>query len=219
MLDPSPFKGEFLVCLMIRRYHPFRQDAARSPFPNQTSDTQAQIPVHLTDTPPLRWPQTLRAKVQDYLTLGWTVRLPFIQHIAPCKLAAQTLTRVLGARIADYTYVDFASGSGGPTPFFEQHVNAQLTHEGKPPVSFVLSDIAPHVQAWRSLAKKSEYLGFVERSVDATCAPERGVMLEGVPGAEKRGVMRLFSLAFHHFDNELAVAVLRNTMLTSEGFW
>jgi hypothetical protein len=115
--------------------------------------------------------------------------------------------------------VDFASGSGGPTPFFEQHVNAQLAQEGRSSVSFVLSDIAPHVQAWRALAKKSEHLSFVEGSVDATNAPPREVMLEGVPGAAKRKVMRLFSLAFHHFDNALAVAVLRNTMLTSEGFW
>jgi hypothetical protein len=151
------------------------------------------------------------------------VRLPILQHVAPCALAASTLTRILGPSLHNYIYVDFASGSGGPTPFFEKHVNAQLESEGKEKVGFVMTDISPHVEAWKSAAKKSQsgMLGFVERSVDATSAPEKEVLLEGQPGwvvGRGKKVMRLFSLAFHHFDDELAVRVLRDTMRKGDGF-
>ncbi|ETN44339.1 uncharacterized protein HMPREF1541_10519 [Cyphellophora europaea CBS 101466] len=170
--------------------------------------------------------------VQDYLTLGWTVRLPLLQTHAPCALAATTLTSVLGAArtLHSYVYVDFASGSGGPTPYIERHVNRQLESRGEEPVAFVMTDISPHVAAWEGAVKKSGsgFLGFVAEGVDATRAPAREVLLRGVPGGDRVGkagkkgrekrVMRLFSLAFHHFDDELAVRVLRDTMERGDAF-
>lgn len=162
--------------------------------------------------------------MQDYLTLGWTVKLPLIQHVAPCALAAATLTRTLGSALHSYVYVDFASGSGGPTPYFEKHVNEQLVMQGREPVGFVMTDISPHVEAWNTACKKSEarMLGYVERSVNATDAPDKDSLLKGQPGTSEgksKGIMRLFSLAFHHFDDELAVRVLRDAMRKDDGFW
>ena len=43
-------------------------------------------------------------------------------------------------------------------------------------------------------------------------------MLKDVPGAKGQKIMRLFSLAFHHFDDDLAAKVLQNTIETSDGF-
>ena len=157
--------------------------------------------------------------MQDYLTLGWTVKLPLLQSYAPCALAARTLTAVLGSRISDYVYVDFASGSGGPTPYFEKHVNQQLRERAEEEVKFVMSDISPHVHAWAVAAKKSENLSYVSRSVDATDAPPAKHMLKHIPGVAGKKVMRLFSLAFHHFDDDLASKVLKNTVQTADGFW
>lgn len=170
-------------------------------------------------TSPLRWPQTLREKVQDYLTIGWTNRLPIIQSIAPCELAAKVLSIVLGSRVSEYVYVDFASGSGGPTPFIEKQLNAQLRQTGQHEVKFVLSDISPHVSAWSALSKKSENLSYISQSIDATNAPDADTMLKDVSVASGAKVMRLFSLAFHHFDDDLAAKVLENTIETADGFW
>lgn len=121
--------------------------------------------------------------------------------------------------MSKYVYVDFASGAGGPTPFIEKQLNAQLRNEGKEEVDFVLSDISPHVQAWKQACKKSDNLHYIAESVDASAAAPAKELLKDVPNTEKKGVMRLFSLAFHHFDHDLAASILKNTVETSDGFW
>jgi len=92
---------------------------------------------------------------------------------------------------------------------------------------FVLTDLRPHVEAWREAAGRSESgcLRFVGEGVDAADAPRDLVEKvigegkgEGKKGEKKKKVMRLFSLAFHHFDDELAEGILRNTLETSDGF-
>jgi hypothetical protein len=166
-----------------------------------------------------RWPQTLREKVQDVLEIGWINKFPLLQSIAPCALAARTLARELGPRISDFVYIDFASGSGGPTPYIEADLNRQLREEGKDEVKFVLSDISPHISAWSFATKKSDNLSYIAQSVDATDAPRASKLLKGVAGVQAKKVMRLFSLAFHHFDDDLAAQVLENTVKTSDGFW
>lgn len=166
-----------------------------------------------------RFPQTLREKVQDYLTLGWINRFPVIQSIAPATLVSQVLSKVLGSRVSDYVYFDFASGAGGPTPYIEKHLNDQLHREGKEDVKFVLTDINPHVQAWEAIAKKSLNISYIEQSVDATNAPSAETLLRNVPGVKDKKIMRMFSLSFHHFDDDLAARVLQNAVETSDGFW
>jgi hypothetical protein len=153
------------------------------------------------------------------LTIGWINKFPIIQAIAPCALAARILRSILGERISEYVYIDFASGSGGPIPYIERDLNEQLKEEGKEEVKFVLSDISPHVKAWHDLSKKSDNLSFISSSVDATDAPPTTALLKGIAGAQGKKVMRLFNLAFHHFDDELAAKVLQNTIKTSDGFW
>ncbi|KAK4936153.1 hypothetical protein LTR10_022902 [Elasticomyces elasticus] len=164
------------------------------------------------------FPQTLREKVQDYLTLGWVNRLPIIQSTSPAALVSRVLSTVLGPRVSDYVYFDFASGAGGPTPYIEQHLNKELHEEGKEDVKFVLTDISPHVSAWDAIAKKSKNISYIGQSVDATNAPSAETLLRDVPGVEDKKIMRLFSLAFHHFDDDLAAKVLENTIETSDGF-
>lgn len=83
----------------------------------------------------------------------------------------------------------------------------------------MLSDISPHVSAWETLSKKSENLSYIPYSVDATDAPDGETMLKDVAGVGGKKVMRLFSLAFHHFDDDLAAKVLENTVETADGFW
>jgi len=83
----------------------------------------------------------------------------------------------------------------------------------------VLSDLKPHLSAWEPLAKKSENLSYVPQGVDAANCPAAQSLLKDVPGVKGKKVMRLFSLAFHHFDDDLAANILENTIETSDGFW
>jgi hypothetical protein len=139
--------------------------------------------------------------------------------MSPAALVSRILSTVLGPRISDYAYVDFASGAGGPTPYIENHLNSELRAAQKEEVKFVLTDISPHVGAWEVAAGKSKNISYIPQSIDATDAPSSDTLLKDVPGVQGKKVLRLFSLAFHHFDDDLAAKVLENTVETSDGFW
>lgn len=155
------------------------------------------------------------------------------------QLAAELLYKTLGRNVKDYTYVDFAAGAGGPTPFIEVGLNARIAaenHEPEPdlftnsdgsvvkrkppsrrqsnsgPVKFVLTDIHPHIADWTEAAKKSDNLSFIPTPVDATNVPKDLMEDTG------KKVFRLYNLAFHHFDDPLALEVLKNTLETADGF-
>ncbi|KPI36159.1 uncharacterized protein AB675_8972 [Cyphellophora attinorum] len=90
-----------------------------------------------------------------------------------------------------------------------------------------MTDIEPNVPAWQGWCKKSESgkLDYVEEKVDATGAPGRSVLLGedksmNGHGKQKKGkkIMRLFSLAFHHFDDDMARRVLKDAVETGDGF-
>ncbi|KAI0845809.1 hypothetical protein F5Y00DRAFT_160781 [Daldinia vernicosa] len=84
-------------------------------------------------------------------------------------------------------------------------------------VDFVLTDLHPHVESWEAASKKSDHLTYVARPVDAASAPAD--LLRRYTGKKSRkGIFRLFNLAFHHFDDDLARAILKNTVETSDGF-
>lgn len=161
--------------------------------------------------------------------------MPVMQKYSPAQLVARTLNRTLSDTITSYTYVDFCAGAGGPTPFIEADLNATLsarqpksptsingntsaapkspralTTQVDGPVKFVLTDLHPHIPDWTEAAKKSVNLSFVDKSIDAANAPNNLV--------ESGKVFRLYNLAFHHFDDPLAKAILKNTLETSDGF-
>ena len=140
--------------------------------------------------------------------------------------------------------MDFCSGAGGPTPFVEREINGRLRQEERgrhgqlngiqkgegDGVEVVLTDLHPHAPAWKEASARSEggWLGFVDGSVDAARAGKEVLKrvtwgqgkqeLRGGDGGEEKKLFRLFSLAFHHFDDGLATDILRNTLQNSEGF-
>jgi hypothetical protein len=177
--------------------------------------------------------------VQSCLMLCWTFRAPLLQKVSPAQLVASTLYRALSDDVTKYTYVDFCAGAGGPTPFIEKDLNSQLSSgandesessgistnnltprtptTAKSPTStgnvkFVLTDLHPHIPDWTEASKRSENLSFVSDSVDAANAPA------SLNGNGEQKIFRLYNLAFHHFDNELGSAILRNTLETADGF-
>jgi hypothetical protein len=82
-------------------------------------------------------------------------------------------------------------------------------------VDFVLTDLHPHPDSWSQIAASSKHVTYVPYPVDASDAPEG--LIEKYTSSGKR-VFRLFNLAFHHFDDPLARAILKNTVETSDGF-
>ncbi|KAE8453223.1 hypothetical protein EG329_011290 [Mollisiaceae sp. DMI_Dod_QoI] len=199
--------------------------------------------IHFYEINDQTWfPQYLREKVQSCLTLCWTFRVPILQKASPAQLVTSTLYRTLGDNITSYTYVDFCAGAGGPTPIIEKDLNARLSSReptspftssatatnGLTPrspqtlapetnsdaVKFVLTDLHPHIPDWTEAAKRSENLSFVAEPVDAANAP---ASLNG-NAAEGKNIFRLYNLAFHHFEDKLAMDILRNTIETADGF-
>ena len=136
--------------------------------------------------------------------------------------------------------MDFCAGAGGPTPFIEKELNAQLSsrnimsHSNGIPeindtngityqspraesfssngVKFILTDLHPHIPDWTEAAKKSDNLSFVSEPVDAANAPA------SLNGTDGKKIFRLYNLAFHHFDDKLGSDILRNTLETADGF-
>ncbi|KAK2030443.1 hypothetical protein LX32DRAFT_638154 [Colletotrichum zoysiae] len=171
---------------------------------------------HLFEIDDQPWfPSFLRAHVQEGLYAAWVQKLPVIQVASPARVAAQILQRMLGPRLSSYTFIDFCAGSGGPTPAIERHVNRHLTAQKQPAVDFILTDLHPNTDAWARAAAESDHIGYEPNSVDAAAAPRE--LVDGYTSKGKK-VFRLFNLAFHHFDDPLAKAILKNTLETSDGF-
>ncbi|KAI1007280.1 hypothetical protein K3495_g941 [Podosphaera aphanis] len=171
------------------------------------------------------FPSYLREKVQSCLTLLWTLKVPPIQQTSPAQLVSSTLLRILDCNVSNFTYVDFCAGAGGPTPTIEKDLNRQLSLASLTPVSgsitsslnrstvqFVLTDLHPHIAEWTKVSKRSENVTFVAESVNAANAPP------ALHGNSDRRIFRLYNLAFHHFDDQLATAILHDTLETADGF-
>ena len=195
-----------------------------------------------------RFPPILREKVQASLTVLWKIQVPLLQSTSAASSLASTLRSLLGSSLPSYTFVDFCSGAGGPTTVLENRINrkargniawstsnnqqptgndiemVRLNGAGKEAggheaVDFVLTDIHPHLDAWERAAKRSDHVKFLRGSVDAGDAPlDLLAQVDGLPAAQRKKVFRLFSLAFHHFDDAAATQILRNTLATSSGF-
>ena len=173
-------------------------------------------------------PFLIKQCAQNTLEKHWTQRIPFLQKRAPAELAADVINEVFATiEGADkWKVIDFCSGSGGPTPLIEEHLQRQRARAGRSPVPFYLSDISPNLDAYVSHASHSANLSFIPDPVDATNPPFAAIS-SSTPGdkaaARERGyehdgckVLRLFSLAFHHFDDEGAKRVIKSTMNTSD---
>jgi hypothetical protein len=190
-------------------------------------------------------PFLVKQCAQNTLTKHWTQRIPLLQPQSPAELAATVILDVFRSieesssspssdgegqgeegSAAKWKVVDFCSGSGGPIPHIEKHVNALRSSTNRPPIAFNLSDLYPNIDAWLEPASRSANLSFIPDSVDATNPPFAAIS-SSTPGDKQaalqagyehdgRKVLRTFCLAFHHFDDEGALRVLRSTLETSD---
>ncbi|KAL8940288.1 MAG: hypothetical protein Q9216_002900, partial [Gyalolechia sp. 2 TL-2023] len=86
--------------------------------------------IHFYEIDDQSWfPSFLREKVQACLSMLWITRFPPFQSLPPASHVVRALQSILGPSIKDYTFIDFCSGAGGPTPQFERQVNEALELE------------------------------------------------------------------------------------------
>ncbi|KAL1840896.1 hypothetical protein VTJ49DRAFT_7638 [Mycothermus thermophilus] len=187
------------------------------------------------------FPNFLRAYIQAALTVAWTSRVstalltPSIFQTSkprPASIVATLLRTHLSpyGPLSSYIFIDFCAGGGGPTPSIEQDINARPKTRpavlDQEPVRFVLTDLHPHPFLW-SLAgawsprppqfRRGRALTYVHEPVDATCVSadllQRILLTDG--DDSKKKIFRLFNLAFHHFDDDLARRILKDTVNNS----
>jgi hypothetical protein len=168
----------------------------------------------------VRIPLAVTSRVQCILKREWTTRVPLLQARSPASLAALILHPLLeSGGSAPSTVVDFCSGAGGPVPAIAHELNALLAASGSGPVRFLLTDLRPNLASWREAQHDSGgVVGFVAEPVDATLPLGRVDLGEGDPGQRKGRVFGLYCLAFHHFGDDAAKAVLHRTMDAFDGF-
>jgi hypothetical protein len=91
--------------------------------------------------------------------------------VTACKGLAKVISEVSKADSRDLEIFEFAAGSGGPTPLFEQQINKERVREGLSPLKFRISDLYPNASAWKEHTSQSDHLTVVEEAVDATKPP------------------------------------------------
>lgn len=189
--------------------------------------------LHLFEIADQSWfPDFLRGYMQAALTAAWTTHIPILQSSSPAAIVSRILASQLSSRVRDYVFIDFCAGGGGPTPSIEKHLNKSIAASSSSSASssapsyaavatapasvqFILTDLHPHVDLWSQAAAASPNLTYVTESVDAARAPTDLIASHKRSGKK---VFRLFNLAFHHFDDDLARKILKNTVETSDGF-
>ena len=120
-------------------------------------------------------PVQVRQTCQNILTKQWTRKLVPLQFASPAVTASKELAEIIN-KVSDFNarpleVFEFAAGSGGPTPVFEQQINEDRLKKGLSPLEFRISDLYPNPAAWKDHTAKSEHLTVVEEPVDATKPP------------------------------------------------
>jgi salicylate hydroxylase len=136
--------------------------------------------------------------------------VPFWSHGSLASQACKVFKKYL-RDLPSYTVLDICAGSGGPTPVLESELNKELEAHGKAPIQFILSDIDPHIEAWEKISKKQQNVTYVETPIDARAVPQ-------LPRMGKKKECRMFNICFHHFSDEDAVSILKNTIQSADSF-
>ncbi|KAI0152683.1 hypothetical protein GGR57DRAFT_469960 [Xylariaceae sp. FL1272] len=136
---------------------------------------------------------------------------PEIERVLNEKLKDQQSTPFPKVRFNGTAYVDDNDSASAV-----KNTAAGTSSRSKTPYAhFVLTDLHPNISSWKEAEKKSSHITYVSEPVDASNVSQ--ALLSGHVAKDKK-VFRLFNLAFHHFDDNLAQKVLQDTIETSDGF-
>ncbi|RAL12847.1 FAD/NAD(P)-binding domain-containing protein [Aspergillus homomorphus CBS 101889] len=154
-------------------------------------------------------PGWLHQHEQFTLTQLWNLRIPGWSHGSLATQACEVFRKYL-PDLTSYTVVDLCAGAGGPTPVLERELNQTLAKHGKRPVTFLLTDLYPHLDAWQRINKKQPSVSYLAEPVDARSHRRYA-------DAERKEC-RIFNICFHHFDDEDARGILRSAVRSADAF-
>ena len=163
---------------------------------------------HLMEIEDQSWcPSWLRESSHSSLAQMWKTQSS--KRGSPAEQACDLIFENIDD-VANFTFIDACAGAGGPTPLLEARLNQKLVAQGKASAPFILTDLYPDLNAWKSIVKKSKNITYYEHPVDATKAQRLAA-----PGRKE---CRTFNLCFHHFDDPAAKKVLRSAVQEADAF-
>ena len=166
--------------------------------------------LHLFEIADQPWcPDKAIEYAQLCLTHCWNLRLPPIAKASSAEVACEVLEDNF-PDLSSFTFVDLGSGAGGPSATFERLLNARLRAQHLPPAQFLLTDLNPHLREWAALTQQQENSAYISEPVDASRCGRL------IP--QNRKECRMFNVAFHHFDDPLAVPMLRRAIESADAF-
>lgn len=180
--------------------------------PSDNTDTMILFPrFHVFEFIDQPWcPRWFRGYAQAFLQGLWDLHIPGLTINTPAASVSEIIIQnFLDA--CNFTFVDLCAGAGGPTPIIERLLNNTLTEQGKDTAQFVLTDLYPSLQQWRTITEKSANITFLETPLDA-----RDCKRISPDPIQKE--CRMFNASFHHFDDESAIGVLRSVINEADAF-
>ncbi|GLB02706.1 hypothetical protein AtubIFM57258_006169 [Aspergillus tubingensis] len=166
--------------------------------------------LHLFEIADQPWcPHKAIEYAQLCLTHCWNLRLPPIAKASSAEVACEVLADNF-PDLSSFTFVDLGSGAGGPSATFERLLNARLRAQHLLPAQFLLTDLNPSPREWAALTKQQENISYISEPVDASKCGRL------VP--QNRKECRMFNVAFHHFDDPLAIPMLRSAIESADAF-
>ncbi|KAL6716887.1 hypothetical protein ACLMJK_004799 [Lecanora helva] len=164
---------------------------------------------HLAEIEDQSWcPSWLRESSHSSLAQMWKTQSS--KKGSPAEQACDIIFENIDD-VSNFTFIDACAGAGGPTPLMEARLNQVLKAQGKAPAPFILTDLYPDLNAWKSIVKKSENISYFEKPIDATKAQRLA--------APNRKEARTYNLCFHHFDDPAAKKVLRSAVEEADAFF
>ncbi|RAH46603.1 FAD/NAD(P)-binding domain-containing protein [Aspergillus brunneoviolaceus CBS 621.78] len=159
-------------------------------------------------------PDWLHQHEQFTLTQLWHLSIPGWSH-GSLATQACTVIREYLPDVSSFLFVDLCAGAGGPTPLLERELNRTLeqtngSDSSARPVRFLLTDLFPHLEAWKGITKKQQNISYIPSAVDARDAPRYT--------PKDRKECRIFNICFHHFKDEDAQKILQNAVEEADAF-
>ncbi|AKT41587.1 hypothetical protein [Chondromyces crocatus] len=142
-------------------------------------------------------PEPIRETVVESLsrTLRWGVLRELVTPLT-------TFLKETGAS----EILDVGAGAAGPAMTLVE----ELQRAGVTPPRFILTDLAPRIGAWEEArAAHPGFIDFEPNPVDATA----------IPAELGKGRARLLSCVFHHFQPDLAKAILADAVRSNVGIF
>ncbi|KAL8907426.1 MAG: hypothetical protein Q9207_001396 [Kuettlingeria erythrocarpa] len=204
---PSILREKVQACLTllwIKRFPPFQ---SRSP---------ASLIAHTLQS-------LLGPTIKDYIFIDFASGAggptPRFEHEINKALALESIERYHQKQKGLSTATKRRKDANAPANGDASHDEPDKDTTDDPSVDFILTDLFPHIPSWKLACSTSPHLHYIPQPIDACSTPRDLTSLTSSPQPlPPRKPFHLFSLAFHHFPDPLARAVLRNALRNSSGF-